>query len=380
MRRGNRIVALFPALLGVGGIQQASRLLALALVQIASQCAWSTDFLSLNDSPGDQTFSLNGASVPFSGFGRAKARFALSALARARAHTRIVLAAHPYLALPAAQMKLVRPGLKVIVVSHGIEIWERLPGFRRKAFLKSDVFLAPSRYSLEQIIATQGAPRDKTVRLPWPLSPDFLALASRPETLSIPARFPSGLIVLAAARLAANEKYKGVDQLIRAVAQLAAKLPVLHLVVVGSGDDLPRHEQLSRDLGIAGRVHFFPGLSPAEIAACYSRCDVFALPSTGEGFGFVFLEAMAFAKPVLGAAAGGITDIVEHERNGLLVPPNDLSALLASLERLLTNEQLRAGLGRAGLETVRSKFQFEMFRSRLHDVLLDSGLASNENQ
>lgn len=379
-RAANRIVGLFPALLGVGGIQQASRLVATALVEMASCYGWSTDFLSLNDSPGDGAFSLNGTSVSFSGFGRGKVRFVLSALARARGQTRIVLAAHPYLAVAAAQTKLAQPRLKTIVISHGVEVWQRLPGLRRKAFLTSDVFLAPSRYTLEQIVAMQGAPREKTVCLPWPISPDFLELASQPETLPTLPNFPAGLVVLTAARLAASEKYKGVDQLIRAVAQLARGLPSLHLAVVGSGDDLPRHEQLSRDLGVADRVHFFPGLSPAEVAACYSRCDVFALPSTGEGFGFVFLEAMAFGKPVLGAAAGGVTDIIEDEKNGLLVPPNDLAALIASLERLLTSERLRSELGRAGAETVRSRFQFETFRSQLQDILHDCGLASNENR
>lgn len=378
-RSQNRIVGLFPALLGFGGIQQAGRLTAAALAQIASAHGWSAEFLSLNDSPQAQPLAFRGAPIPFTGFRRAKTRFVLSAMAAAQ-HARIVLAAHPHLALAAAQMKLVRPRLKIIVISHGVEVWTPLPPRRRQAFLKSDIFLAPSRYTIAQIIEAQGAPPEKTIRLPWPLSPEFLDFVSKSESLPVPPDFPSGLVVLTAARLAGAEKYKGVDHLIRAVAQLAAKFPALRLTVVAGGDDLPRHHQLARDLGLADRVRFLQGLSPAEIAACYSRCDVFALPSTGEGFGFVFLEAMAFGKPVIGAAAGGIPDIIEHERNGLLVPPNDPEALATSLDRLLASQSLRLEFGRRGAEMVRSRFQFESFRSQLEHVQRQCGLACGENR
>jgi phosphatidyl-myo-inositol dimannoside synthase len=375
-----RIVGLFPALHGVGGIQQASRLTAAALAEIAPGYGWTVDFLSLNDSPEHHAFALNGASISFSGFGRTKARFVLSAMARARAQTDIVIAAHPYLGIAVAQMKMLQPRLKTIVISHGIEVWQRLPVLRRKAFLTADLFIAPSRYTIQKIVETQGAFEQKTRRLPWPLSPDFLDLASHAEALTVPADFPRGLVVLATARLASDEKYKGVDQLIRAVSRLAPQIQPLQLAVIASGDDLPRHQRLAREVGISDRVRFFPGLSQAEIAACYSHSDVFALPSTGEGFGLVFLEAMAFGKPVIGAAAGGVTDIIEHEKNGLLVEPGNVDSLTLALERLLSNEGLRTELGRAGAESVRSQFQFGAFRARLEQILRQCGLASEENQ
>lgn len=375
-----RIVALFPALHGVGGIQQASRVTAAALAEIAHQYGWTSDFLSLNDSPQQHTLSLNGESIPFSGFGRAKMRFALSAMARARRRTEIVLATHPYLAIPAAQMKMLRSQLKTIVISHGVEVWQPLTRLRHRAFLKADIFVAPSHYTIDRIIEAQAAPAAKTRRLPWPLNPDILNLASHHETLPLPKSFPDGLVVLTVARLASNERYKGVDQLIRVVAQLASRIPSLHLAVVATGDDLPSHERLARELGVADRVRFLTGLSQAETAACYSRCDVFALPSTGEGFGFVFLEAMAFGKPVIGVAAGGVTDIIEHGKNGLLVAPGDLNALAQSLEELLASESLRSSLGRAGAESVRSDFRFEAFRSRLEEILRECGLASEEDR
>ena len=130
---------------------------------------------------------------------------------------------------------------------------------------------------------------------------DVLNMAAAPANLPLPKIFPPSPVILTVGRWAASERYKGADELIRAVAQLREAFPTLNLVAVGGGDDLPRLKQIASDLKVSDAVHFLEGISRRELAACYSRADIFALPSTGEGFGFVFLEAMAFGKPVVGA-------------------------------------------------------------------------------
>lgn len=372
-----RIVGLFPELLGVGGIQEAGRLTAIALQKIASKRGWSTEFLALNDPRGYHVFRLSEMEMPFRGFSRSKLGFTRAAMQMAGGETRIVLVTHPHLAVPGAQMKLLNGHLKMLTISHGIEIWEPLTWFRRVAFRKSDVFLAPSRYTAEKIEREQNAPRNRVRRLPWPLSPEIARMAERADQLPVPAAFPEGLIVLTVARLAASEKYKGVDKLIQAIAHLGSDIENLHLVIVGGGDDLARHVRLAADLGVADCVHFFDNLARDETAGCYFRSDVFALPSSGEGFGLVFLEAMAFGKPVIGAAAGGIPDIVEDGTNGFLVSAGDVSQLCQALTVLLTNQQLRTELGGRGAELVRTRYGFESFRAELESILGDCGLESD---
>jgi glycosyltransferase involved in cell wall biosynthesis len=181
-------------------------------------------------------------------------------------------------------------------------------------------------------------------------------------------------VTLTVGRWASAERYKGADELIRAVTQLQAATPGLHLVAVGAGDDLPRLRELATDLGIGGRVHFLENLSREQVAACYARADLFALPSTGEGFGLVYLEAMAFSKAVVGVACGGTIDVVEDGVNGLLVPPHDAGALVLALGRLLRDEPLRTQLGRSGAEIVRRKYEFGVFRAELERILSDSCL------
>lgn len=375
-RRPKRIVALFPELLGVGGIQEAGRLTAVALHEIALQYGWSTEFLALNDPAGSQVLRSNETDVSFRGFSRSKLSFTRSALRLAGGETRIVLAVHPHLAVPAAQMKFLNHHLSLITMSHGIEAWKRLPWFRRFAFRRSDLFLAPSRYTAERVEQEQGAPEDRIRRVPWPLSPEVFRMAEQPEQLPTPPRFPVGLVVLTVARLAASERYKGVDKLIAATALLRKTIDNLHLVVVGGGDDLGRHVKLAADLCIADYVHFFDRLSRPEIAACYSRSDVFAMPSTGEGFGLVFLEAMAFGKPLVGAAEGGISDLIENGTNGFLIPAGDFDQLCEALKVLLTDRQLRIEQGKRGTELVSTKYRFTSFAAELESVLRDCGLES----
>jgi phosphatidyl-myo-inositol dimannoside synthase len=201
-------------------------------------------------------------------------------------------------------------------------------------------------------------------------------MADAPKELSLPRSFPQGQVILAVGRWSSSERYKGADDLIRSIAQLRTEFPGLHLVAVGAGDDLPRLQELTADLNVTDRVHFFQGLSRAEIAACYSRADIFALPSTGEGFGIVYLEAMAFSKPVVGAACGGTTDLIEDGMNGLLVPPRDTVALVACLRRLLSNEALQNNLGRRGADMVRQKYRFGVFEADLEHLLYECGLVS----
>ncbi len=190
-------------------------------------------------------------------------------------------------------------------MTHGVEVWKPLTSPRRRALLRANVVLAPSRDTAQKLIEVQGVPPEKIRRLPWPLNPRILHWADAPTRLPLPPGFPErARVILSVGRWAASERYKGADALIRSVSQLVTIFPGLHLVAVGTGDDLSRLQRLAAQLNIADRVHFLEYLSCEEIAACYARAELFALPSTGEGFGLVFLEAMAFSKPVVGAACG----------------------------------------------------------------------------
>lgn len=376
--RSGRLIALFPQLLGVGGVQEAGRLTAWALSDICRRRRWLLHALSLNDPPGVHVAPIGEQEVGFQGFGRAKLGFALSAMRRARqpasSRTLLVLAAHPNLAPLGAWLRRVCPGSKTMVMAHGIEVWEPLASLRRRALCRANMVLAPSHYTAQRLADVQGVSQDRIHTLPWPLSPHFVRMAADPADLPLPGCFPTGRVVLTVGRWSVSERYKGTDDLIRAVAQLCPHLPELQLAVVGGGDDLARLRELAVTLKIPDRVHFFTDLSREQIAACYHRADVFVLPSTGEGFGLVFLEAMAFAKPVVAVRFGGTTDIVQEGFNGLLVSPRNAKQLANALDRLLRDTALGARLGRNGAEMIQQKYLFNVFEGELERMLAKVGV------
>jgi phosphatidylinositol alpha-1,6-mannosyltransferase len=375
-----QVIGLFPELSGVGGVQEASRLTAAAISEIVAQRGGAAEFLSLNDPPGSRVIDVAGRAISYRGFRRAKGRFALSAIIHARkSHGKmpaVVIAAHPNLAIPADVMKRIVPRLRVIVVSHGIEVWRPLSTMRRKALRRSQLVLAPSRYTGEKLNEIQRVAKERIRRLPWPVNPDFERLADDGSKLPLPPGFPNGRIVLTVGRWAASERYKGVDDLIHAIAQLRHAHPELQLVAVGEGDDVERLAHIAATLSVGVCVHFLSGLSRNQIAACYSRAEIFALPSSGEGYGLVFLEAMTFAKPVVGAAAGGAVDLIQDGVNGILVPPRDSQKLIEALSSLLSDERLRTRLGRAGADMVRKHYSFAAFKDGL-DRILDECISAD---
>jgi len=362
------IIGLFTELLNVGGVQLAGRQTAAALTKIGEKRGLPCVFLSLNDKAGEGQICATDTRFSFHGFGRRKAQFVIQALRLARRKPRLIFAAHPNLAPTALAMKELARNAPMIVGAHGIEVWQPLPFMRRTAFRRADLIIVPSTYTLEKTAQAQGVPPSKMRKIPWPLDAEFLALSESPANLPLPPSFPQGTVVLSVGRWSSAERYKGADILIRAGAHLSEKFPDLHVVLAGPGDDIDRLRKEAQDCGVAKQVHFFPSISRKELAALYFGADIFALPSTGEGFGLVFLEAMAFGKAIVGANAGGVPDVVQHERDGLLVTPT-VEAVSGAVRRLLSDPLLRKRLGMQGQERVRTEFSFARFQTQLSGAI-----------
>ena len=155
--------------------------------------------------------------------------------------------------------------------------------------------------------------------------------------------------------------------MIKFLPELQRDFPDLQYVIIGGGDLLSRYHELAVKLGVSDRVHFLGERS--DVARFLKAAEVFVLVSKGEGFGIAFLEAMYFRKPLLGAAAGGIPEVVRPEVNGLLVPYGDLGALTTALKRLLTQKEKAQRLGEAGYRILNEQYTFRSFKRRLEDIL-----------
>ena len=150
--------------------------------------------------------------------------------------------------------------------------------------------------------------------------------------------------------------------------RLLREAPRATLVVAGDGDDRERLEAKARALELGDRVRFLGRVSDADLAALYRGCTLFAMPSAGEGFGLVFLEAMREGKPVI-AGEGAAREVVEDGVTGIVVDPASPDALLAALRRLFAEPETRARMGEAGRARLAARFTAERFRDRFLEAL-----------
>lgn len=143
---------------------------------------------------------------------------------------------------------------------------------------------------------------------------------------------------------------KRLHLLLAAAARLRDKISNLEVRIVGGGPEAPRLKQICREKQLEGVVTWRENISQPELMQEYKRCHVFCLPSVQEGFGIVFLEAMASGKPIVAARAAAVPEVVQH---GLLVEPDNEEALAAALQRLYRETALRNSLAAASREFVR---------------------------
>ena len=368
------IIALFTDLIPRGGVQRASRHVAAVAAKFAADHGITPRFLSLNDPQGIHSLRVGDQEFSVSGFARNKIQFARAALQAAGSDPALVIALHPHLAPIAWLMKSKNAKLRSMIFAHGVEVWRPLSWPRGSALRSADLILGPSTDTVRHLIEGQRIDHAKVLQLPWALDPEFEARVASREPYTRPPGFPqSGRVILAVGRWDRHEQYKGADTLIAAMPQVLRATPDSSLVLVGDGDDRPRLERLARDHGVSERVMFLRDLTLEQLFACYANCDVFALPSSGEGFGLVFLEAMAYGKPVIGGAHGGIPDIIEEGVTGRLVPHGDVGRLAETLAYLLLNPAEAAAIGAQGKLCVETKFSFTHFQTELHRIL-DSNL------
>lgn len=157
-------------------------------------------------------------------------------------------------------------------------------------------------------------------------------------------------VVLFVGALTRWHRYKGLDVLIEAFARASSNRPRMRLLVVGSGELSAEYRSLARDLRVEERVRFVGHVDDAALPEYYAASDVAVLPSRNrsEGFGLTLLEAMASGRAVVGSSIGGIPELVHSGVDGLLVEPNDPSALASALIELCDRDDERSMMGRAG--------------------------------
>jgi phosphatidyl-myo-inositol dimannoside synthase len=250
------------------------------------------------------------------------------------------------------------------VFLHGIEAWQPLAAAQRKVLQGAALRISNSRFTADRVAE---ANHDIGPIAVCPLTAEPDALVRRPPIGGRPAIGQNAVLIVA--RMLSAERYKGHDALLDAWPIVKAHLPDARLVCVGDGDDAPRLQQKAHELGIDGEVIFTGFVSTEDLHGFYEDAAVFAMPSRGEGFGLVYLEAMAHGLPCIGSVHDAAGEIIDDGVTGHLVNQSDPRELGAALLGLLRNHERRRQMGANGRRRLERDFSYGAFSSRVVGLL-----------
>jgi phosphatidylinositol alpha-1,6-mannosyltransferase len=328
------LVGIFPSLEPLGGVQASGR------------DAWE----GIVGEIGTQRTSFLGYQP-----GASKTRTALAALAKRR-HGGTLLVWHLNL-LKLAPLAA-GAAARVVVFLHGIEAWRRQDSITRWALGKVKLFLSNSDHTWDRFAAFNPECRKtphKTVQLGV-----GTGLATMPPA---PDSKPVALML---GRMLRSEDYKGHRQMIEAWPRVREALPSAELWIAGDGDLRPALEQLA---GRRNGVRFFGEISEGLKNDLIGRCRSLVMPSRGEGFGLVYLEAMRMGRPCLVSDQDAGREVVKPPEAGLAVDPDDQPQLAQAVVRLLTAGPEWDGWSLKALRRYESRFTAQLFCERLNAAL-----------
>ena len=253
---------------------------------------------------------------------------------------------------------------------YGIEAWSKPSSFYRWAVARASLVTALSRYTRRRFLRWSVIAPDRVRILPATVDSKFQP-GPKPDYLMERYRLVDKKILLTLTYLSSKERYKGIDRIIRLMSNLLKEHPDLVYVVAGNGDDHNHYEAIAREENLSGIVRFIGEVKESELVDHYRMADLFVMPSTGEGFGIVFLEAASCGIPVVGGNEDGSFDALLEGRLGYTVELDGSRELRRAILDDLNSKAIYPEAEQV------EKFSNENF-SRLIKTLLKQGINSEK--
>jgi glycosyltransferase involved in cell wall biosynthesis len=254
-------------------------------------------------------------------------------------------------------------GAPLFLIIYGIDAWKPITNAITKYLLsKTDVIISISEITKHRFIEWSHLIEKKYFILPNAIAQSDYGVGVKPQYLIERYGLSDKIVLMTLGRLAPDEQYKGFDEIMESLPVLSKEIPRITYLIVGDGGDRPRLEAKARALGVGERVVFAGFIPEAEKADHYRLADAFVMPGRGEGFGFVFLEALACGIPVVGSKLDGSREALRDGALGILVDPRRPDEIQAGILQVLKHSP---GVIPAGLDY----FSFENFAKRCHGIL-----------
>jgi phosphatidylinositol alpha-1,6-mannosyltransferase len=369
-----RAIVLTPQMQGADGVSAVTRELVAALEPLVGITLGSLEVWSLDDTAAPEYLGVGTRFRTAAGSRLTFASFGLRAGAAAAETLLIVLHAH----LLPVTLPMARRGTRVAAFLLGIEAWKPLRPLERAALRRAWRIASISQHTVDRFRAANPDLANLAVHVCHPGIGAAAARTGGHFTENMNPLNPLNRMnpvnplnpaneILIVGRMSSRERYKGHDALLDVWARVRAQAPGATLVIAGGGDDRPRLVSRVAELGLADCVRFEGVVSAVRLETLYRQAAVFAMPSSNEGFGLVFVEAMRAGTPCV-AVRGAAEEIIDDGVTGEIVAPDDDDALARALVRLLVDPVRRQRMG-AAARAAASRFDSAGFAGRLHALL-----------
>jgi phosphatidyl-myo-inositol dimannoside synthase len=291
-----------------------------------------------------------------------KLKYGLTVVGHAKRDINMVVCAHINL-LPLAWLCARRARVPLLLIVHGIEAWKPTRSRIVNILAKQvDAVVAVSQVTLERFRTWSQARPDHSYVLPNCV--ELERFTPGPKNADLVRRY--GLdgkdVIMTLGRLDAHERYKGIDEVIEALPDLAKSFPKITYLIAGDGTDRDRLRRKADTAGLNGRVIFTGHVAEGEKVDHYRLADAYVMPGRGEGFGIVYLEAMACGVPVVASSADASREAVREGKLGLVVDPDKPEQIKMGIAAAL---KTKAGQAPDGLDY----FSYGNFERRCHGIL-----------
>ena len=283
-----------------------------------------------------------------------------------REHFDFIFCGHLHM-IPLAVVISKLSGVPIWLQLHGIEAWRKRTGLFRWCVEQVNFVTAVSRHTRRQFLRWANVDPNVVLVLPNTIGEKFTPDGSR-----LTAKETYGLVgkrvLLTVSRLAKSERYKGHERVIRCLPQIAEEIGDLVYVIAGDGDMRCELEDLVRRERLESIVVFTGEVENSKLPALYRAADIFVMPSSGEGFGIVYLEALACGTPVIAGDSDGARDPLQDGNLGVLADEQGLMAEVRCLLGLSPRCGKSQGRSREIGDSVKRYFGREVFNTLVRDA------------
>lgn len=346
----------------LGGLQSFNRRLIRHLGLYAKSRGYKPVYAGLLRDRSANIPTLEGVNIEL--FGSSRMAFLLSAAIKSIFNGDMLMLGNINLVPIAFLTKLFNKKIKVVLFVHGDDVWNDARYRKKKIYdelcLKSVDFIASVSWFTARTMAKEFS---------QPLS-KFRLMPNATDVLSPPRdRSPLGKRILVVSRLDKHDGEKNIDKLIQTMIYVLKYDSEIILEIVGDGVLRPGLESLAAQIGVARSVRFLGRLADEDLKNAYARASVFAMPSSKEGFGIVYLEAWQFGLPVICSKFGASCEIVSDGEDGFVVDPNNVKELSDKIILLIGDQNLAKQFGESGRKKVHEKYSDLQYNLNLKTLI-----------